>query len=379
METLSKKELSRYNRHIILPEVGMEGQEKLKKARVLVIGAGGLGSPVLQYLTAVGIGTIGVLDFDTVEESNLQRQVLYGQDDIAKLKVERAVAKLKNQNDLVYFEVFNVRLSADNALKILSDFDIIVDGTDNFPTRYLIGDACTILQKPLVFGSIFKFEGQVSVFNYDKTGKRGPTYRCLFPEPPANNEVPNCAEIGVLGVLPGIIGTLQANEVIKIILGIGEVLSGKLLVLDALTLKQTIFSFEADEENSHIVSFQDYESFCNPNKSDSGLLIKNNEISVLELKSELDSGTEIFLLDVREPFERDICNLGGFFIPMNQIPREVEKIPRDHSVVVYCHHGMRSARVVHFLKQECGFSRVYNLQGGIHAWATEIDRELPVY
>src|ERR1035437_5209301 len=304
---LTKEEINRYSRHIIMPEIGIEGQEKLKQAKVLVVGAGGLGCPVLQYLTAAGVGIIGIVDDDIVDETNLQRQVLYNKEETGKQKADVAAKKLKLQNQNVHLISHILHLTSANALEIISHYDLVIDGSDNFPTRYLVNDACVMLNKPLVFGSIFKFEGQVSVFNY----KNGPTYRCLFPEPPIDS--PNCAEIGVLGVLPGIIGTLMANEALKIILGIGEILSGKLFVLDALNFQTQIISFEKDPENLKISSLIDYDNFCTPPLSHgsppsplerAGVRQgEAKEISVLELKQLLDSKKDFQLIDVREVSE----------------------------------------------------------------------------
>ena len=380
---LSSEELARYNRHIILPEVGKQGQERLRNARVLVIGAGGLGCPVLLYLNAAGVGTIGIADFDVVENSNLQRQVLFSPQDVSEPKAVVAAEKLGAQNPFVHFIVHNLKLTRENALEILSMYDVVVDGSDNFPTRYLVNDACVILKKPLVFGSIFKFEGQVSVFNFkNKQGEYGPTYRCLFPEPPNPEDVPNCNEIGVLGVLPGMIGSIQANEALKIILRIGEPLSGKLLILDALTMNSSTIAFSGNEENHRIKELaKDYEAFCHVSvqKEREEFEPGFKELSVTELKEKLDRKENIELLDVREDHETEICSLGGIHIPMNSIPAQVERIPTDKQVVVYCHHGMRSAMVVKFLSEELGFSNLYNLNGGIHAWATSIDKGMAKY
>jgi len=373
---LTSQELKRYNRHIILPEFGMEAQEKLKTAKVLVIGAGGLGCPVLLYLTAAGVGTLGIIDFDNVDESNLQRQILFSTEDIGKSKAEIAAKKLSAQNPHSKFIIHNTKLEKGNALDIIKDYDAVVDGSDNFPTRYLVNDACVILNKPLVFGSIFKFEGQVTVFNFtDKNGKRGPTYRCLFPEAPKDGEVPNCSEIGVLGVLPGMIGSMQANEAIKVITGIGEVLSGKLLITDALSMQSSTLKFSANSENYKITELGDYEEVCEVLES------KNiqGEISVHELKKRLDNREDITLIDVREAHEYEICNLGGILIPMSRLRDHIEKIPTDKPVVVYCHHGMRSAMVVKFLEEEFAYKNLHNLEGGIHAWAVEIDDEMERY
>lgn len=375
----SKQELKRYNRHIILSEVGKEGQEKLKNARVLVVGAGGLGCPVLQYLVAAGVGTIGIVDADRVDESNLQRQILYNVEDIGKPKALTAAQKLSFQNPYIKIKAYNEWLSKDNILDILKEYDIVVDGSDNFPTRYLVNDASVMLDKVLVFGSIYKFEGQVSVFNYSKGGVKGPTYRCLFPEPPAPEDVPNCSQIGVIGVLPGLIGTMQANEVIKIILGLGDVLSGRVLVADLLENSFNVLGFKAIEENFTISEFVDYEEFCNPSNKHEEIMDVLKSINVNELKWKVDQGEDIQLLDVREDFEREICQLDGIHIPMNQIPANIEKIDREKPVVIYCHHGMRSANVQKYLADNHGFTNLYNLEGGIHAWAEEIDEEMEKY
>ncbi|MFN3403424.1 MAG: molybdopterin-synthase adenylyltransferase MoeB [Cytophagaceae bacterium] len=372
---LTPEEHKRYNRHIILKELGMEGQEKLKNAKVLVVGAGGLGCPVLQYISAAGVGTIGIIDGDNVDESNLHRQVLYAVEDIGKAKASVAATKLKQQNPYTNFITYKESLTTDNALDVVGKYDIVVDGTDNFSTRYLCNDACVILNKPLVSGAIFKFEGQISVFNLtDKEGNKGPTYRCLFPEPPLPGEVPTCSEAGVIGVLPGLIGTMQANEVIKIITGIGQPLSGRLLLFDALTMNQSIVTFAANPENFNLNCLGTYNFSC-----DTEDLSEKNEISVEELKQWMDSGKNFSLLDVREEYEREICNLGGILIPMNYIRDHIEKIPTEKPVVVYCHHGMRSAMIVKFLKQEFQYKNLINLEGGIHAWAKKIDSKMPVY
>jgi sulfur-carrier protein adenylyltransferase/sulfurtransferase len=375
---LTPEEIKRYNRHLILSEIGKEGQEKLKAAKVLVVGAGGLGCPVLQYLTAAGVGTIGILDYDVVDESNLQRQVLFNTDDIGKSKAETAAKKLALLNPHIKFNFQTLKLSSENSQQIFKAYDIIVDGSDNFPTRYLVNDTCIIEDKVLVSASIFKFEGQVSVFNLkDKSGERSPTYRCLFPEPPDSKDVPNCSEIGVLGVLPGIIGSIQANEVIKIITGTGLPLSGKLFVLDALTMKTSILNFSKNEENFKIKELIDYEDFCSVNQKDFSPGYK--EITVLELKAWMDKKEKFELLDVREIFEREIGSIGGINIPMNDIPKNVDLIPLDRPVIVYCHHGMRSAMIVKFLYEEFGLNNLYNLEGGIHAWASYIDDTMTKY
>ncbi len=347
---MTDEELKRYNRHIILPEIGLEGQQKLKQAKVLVIGAGGLGCPVLQYLTAAGVGTIEIVDFDKVDDSNLQRQVLYSTDDVGKPKAQIAKEKLGRQNPYINLIAHVTQLTASNALEIISLYDIVVDGSDNFATRYLVNDACVILNKILVFGSIFKFDGQVSVFNY----KDGPTYRCLYPEPPANGEVPNCAEVGVIGVLPGIIGTLQANEVIKIIVEIGEVLSGKLLVLNALTMQFDTFGISANVANKKIDKLIDYDIFCG----------SPPEISANELREKIKLKQDFQLLDVRELHEYEIKNIGGKLIPLNELMANLDKLSKEKELVVHCASGVRSKKAIAILKEN-GFTKVYNLKKGL--------------
>ncbi|WMJ72800.1 molybdopterin-synthase adenylyltransferase MoeB [Cytophagaceae bacterium ABcell3] len=380
---LTPEELKRYNRHIILPEFGKEAQEKLKNASVLVIGAGGLGCPVLLYLTAAGVGTIGIVDFDTVDKSNLHRQVLFSVKDTGKLKAEVAAEKLAEQNPFVNFKVHTEKLDRENAQALFAQYDLVVDGSDNFPTRYLVSDVCTIQNKPLIFGSIFKFQGQVSVFNYvDESGKKGPTYRCLFPEPPSPGSVPNCATIGVLGVLPGMIGSIQANEAIKVITGIGQPLVGRLMMLDALSMETTTIKIMAVEENFKRTNLEaDYEAFCNPpTPMPETETEEYKEISVKTLEQKLNAQEDIFLLDVREPHESEICQItGSTLIPMRSVSEQVEKIPEDKPVVVYCHHGMRSAWVVKFLSDEFNYKNLYNLEGGIDQWAAKVDKGMSRY
>ena len=347
---LNTEEIKRYARHLILPEIGIEGQQKLKQAKVLVIGAGGLGCPVLQYLIAAGVGTIGIVDFDRVEESNLQRQILYSTGDIGKYKVEVAKEKLSKQNPFVKIITYCQLLTATNALEIISNYEIIVDGSDNFATRYLVNDACVILNKSLVFGSIFKFQGQLSVFNY----KGGPTYRCLYPEPPADGEIPNCAEIGVMGVLPGIIGALQANEVIKIIVGVGEVLSGKLLTFDSLTVQFNTFDIAVNPENIKINKLIDYELFCGSIK----------EITAEELKQKIKLKEDFQLIDVREKTEYQIKNIGGILIPLGNLANNFDKINADKEIIVHCAGGVRSKKAVRLLMEQ-GFKKVYSLKNGL--------------
>jgi molybdopterin/thiamine biosynthesis adenylyltransferase/rhodanese-related sulfurtransferase len=347
---LSKKEKIRYARHLILAEIGEGGQLKLKQAKVLVVGAGGLGCPVLQYLTAAGVGTIGIIDFDKVEESNLQRQILFSMQDVGRYKAEVAVEKLSEQNSHINLISHVSYLTSENALEVIFQYDIVIDGSDNFATRYLVNDVCVMLNKILVFGSIFKFEGQVSVFNY----KNGPTYRCLYPEPPAEGEVPNCAETGVLGVLPGICGTLMANEAIKIITGIGNVLSGKLLSFDALIMQFDTFKVELDPVNKEIKKLIDYEFFCGA----------AGEISAKELKNKILAEENFQLIDVREKSEYDLRNIGGDLIPLNTLTENLKKLNPEKEIIVHCASGARSKKAVQLLREK-GFKKVFNLKNGL--------------
>lgn len=384
VNTLTKEELSRYSRHIILKDFGFQGQEKLKAAKVLVIGAGGLGSPVLLYLAAAGVGTIGIVDFDVVDETNLQRQVLFTIDDIGKPKTDIAAKRLAALNPFVNILTYPLQITSLNALDIIKGFDIVVDGTDNFQTRYLVNDACILLNKPNVYGSIFQFEGQVSVFNYtNSNGIVGPNYRDLYPAPPPPGLVPSCAEGGVLGVLPGIVGSLQASEVIKIITGIGMPLSGRLFLFDALSFESRIIRFSRDENNPvngrkpTINKLIDYDEFCglkhSPLTQDS---IK--ELTVRELKQWMDSRKDFQLIDVREPFEHDLVNIGGELIPLSSIIEKSASIQQNKPVVFYCKTGIRSAKAVKVLLAK-GFLNLYNVTGGISAYASEIDSSLPKY
>ncbi len=365
---LTEKEIARYSRHLLLPEIGTAGQEKLKSARVLVLGAGGLGCPVLQYLAAAGIGKIGVLDFDKVDESNLQRQVLYDTQDVSTPKAEAAKQKLSRQNPLIDIESLCERLTIKNALSIFANYDLIVDGTDNFSTRYLVNDACGLLGKPFISGAIFKFSGQVSVFNF----KQGPTYRCLFPAPPEPGSVPGCSETGVLGVLPGIIGTLMANEAIKLITGTGDLLSGKLLMVDALSLNFQTLSIKRNEEalgqvpkNAEEFMKQDYDLFCGLKKKDS--LFK--EISAAELHRLIYAKENIQLLDVRDKNELPLLpELKDLHIPLKEIHSHPEKISRDKKVIVFCRSGARSRKAIELLSDKFGFQNLYNLKGGAMEW-----------
>lgn len=368
---LNKQELARYQRHLTLPGFGKEGQEKLKGSSVLVVGSGGLGSPVLLYLAAAGVGTIGIVDFDQVDETNLQRQVLFQQNDIGQPKALLAEQRIKALNPYIDVEVYETQLTSENALKIIEDYDLIIDGTDNFPTRYLINDACAILNKPYIYGSIFRFEGQVAVFNY----KGCPTYRDLYPEPPEPDAVPNCAEGGVIGVLPGIIGCMQANEAIKVLAEIGTPLAGKLLLFDALTMESRIIGIPKNKNLPKIDKLIDYEEFCSGPKTTTTM----KEITVQELKAMQDSGEDFQLLDVREPHEYDIANLQGELIPLQQVPEAGDKIARDKKVVVHCRSGARSAQAIKYLEDKHGLDNLYNLKGGILAWAKEIDTEMAQY
>ncbi len=380
---LTTDELSRYSRHLILPEVGMEGQQKLKAARVLCVGTGGLGSPLAFYLTAAGIGTLGLVDFDVVDASNLQRQIIHSTKDIGRKKLDSAEEKLKALNPALNVVKYETMLTSANALEIIKDYDIVADGTDNFPTRYLVNDACVLLGKPNAYGSIFRFEGQASVF----ATKEGPCYRCLYPEPPPPGLVPSCAEGGVLGILPGLVGVIQATEVIKLILGKGSSLAGRLLLVDALNMRFRELKLRKNAEcpvcglNPTVTKLIDYQQFCGiaPETQEEKKL-KNGipQMTVKELKQRLDAGEDILVLDVREPYEYQIANIGGRLIPQNDVPQRLAEIDRDREVVVHCRTGGRSQRVAEFLKQS-GYSNVANLAGGIHAWSDEIDPSIPKY
>lgn len=372
-------EIKRYSRHLAIPEFNISGQRKLKASKVLVVGTGGLGSPLLLYLTAAGVGNIGIVDFDVVDESNLQRQILFNVDDVGKSKVEIAKKKLLKLNPYVNIKIFNTRLTSANALNIIKDYDVIADGTDNFPTRYLVNDACVLLDKPNVYASIFRFEGQVSVFNYkNKNGERGPNYRDLFPSPPPAGLVPSCAEGGVLGVLPGIIGSIQANEVIKVITGIGIPVSGKLFLLDALSFESKLLKISKNKSSSLITHLIDYEQFCGL-KEDVNVAQSVKEITVRELKNWIDNKNNIQIIDVRESYEYEIANINGELISLDKIIESYHKIASDKPVVVHCKSGGRSSKAIQQLQKEYGFSNLYNLKGGILAWAKEVDETLPTY
>lgn len=380
--TLSKEEIMRYSRHLIMPEVGMDGQLKLKQAKVLCIGTGGLGAPLGFYLAAAGVGRIGLVDFDSVDLTNLQRQILFGTDDIGRPKIEAATDRLRNLNPDIQIDRFETRLTSENALDILKNYDIVVDGTDNFPTRYLVNDACVILGKPNVYGSIFRFEGQITIFG----ALGGPCYRCLYPEPPPPGLVPSCAEGGVLGVLPGIVGAIQAAETLKLIIGKGEPLIGRLLLFDALAMRFRELKLRKNPEcpacgeHPTITKLIDYAEFCGVRGEEEASATQTAvpEIAPRELKSRLDRGDDLFILDVREPHEYQICNLGGHLIPLGELSRRVNELDSSREIVAHCRSGKRSAEAVEFLRS-AGFRKVLNLKGGILAWSDEVDPSVPKY
>jgi sulfur-carrier protein adenylyltransferase/sulfurtransferase len=377
---LSNDEILRYSRHLIMPEVGMEGQLKLKAAKVLCIGAGGLGSPLALYLAAAGVGTLGVVDFDVVDYTNLQRQVIHTTADVGRKKLDSAAEKVKAINPFIDLRPFETKLTSENALELFCDFDIIVDGTDNFPTRYLVNDACVLTGKPNVYGSIFRFEGQVSVF----ATKDGPCYRCLYPEPPPPGLVPSCAEGGVLGILPGLVGVMQATEAIKLILGKGEPLVGRLLLVDALGMRFRELKLRKNPDcpacGTHptVTNLIDYNEFCGIRGEEKPVASNVPEIQPEELKAKLDAGEDIFILDVREPHEYQICNLQGYLIPLGELPKRVHELDSSREIVAHCRSGVRSAKAVTFL-QQAGFRKVKNLAGGILAWSDKVDPSVPKY
>jgi adenylyltransferase/sulfurtransferase len=378
---LSKEEILRYSRHLIMPEVGMDGQLKLKQAQVLLIGAGGLGAPLGLYLAAAGVGRLGIVDFDVVDFTNLQRQITFSTKDVGRKKAEAARERLSSMNPDIQIDTFDTRLTSENALELFKDFDIIVDGTDNFPTRYLVNDACILLGKPNVYGSIFRFEGQVTVFG----APAGPCYRCLYPEPPPPGLVPSCAEGGVLGVLPGIVGSLQAMETIKLILGVGESLAGRLLLFDALAMRFRELKVRQNPacpicgENRTINKLIDYEEFCGIRGEEAPAVTTGiPEITPRELKTRLDRGDDLFILDVREPHEYQICNIHGHLIPLGDLPKRVSELDSSREIVAHCRSGKRSADAVEFL-QKAGFKKIWNLKGGILAWSDEVDPTVPKY
>ena len=373
---LTAEEVRRYGRHLVLPDVGREGQRRLKAGRILLVGAGGLGSPAALYLAAAGVGTLGLIDFDVVDLSNLQRQVLHGTSDVGRSKLDSARDRIQDVNPNVAVDTYEMRLTRANALDILGDYDVIVDGTDNFATRYLTNDACVLLGKPNVYGSIFRFEGQASVFATDA----GPCYRCLYPEPPPPGLVPSCAEGGVLGVLPGIVGTIQATEALKLLLGVGEPLIGRLLLIDALATQFRTVRLERDPAcpacgTREVQELIDYDQFC----GSSPTTAVAQEMTPLELSQRLANHEAIDVIDVREPHEWQIARLpGARLIPLGTLPQAIESIDRDRDIVVHCHHGIRSAHAAALLR-ESGFTRVWNLAGGIDRWSEEIDPRVPKY
>ena len=379
--TLTNLEVARYSRHLIMPEVGMRGQLKLKEASVLCIGAGGLGSPVALYLAAAGVGRIGIVDFDVVDYSNLQRQVIHGTPDVGRPKLDSARDRLNAINPEVTVETHDAALSSDNALDLLTGYDIIVDGTDNFPTRYLVNDACVLLGKPNVFGSIFRFEGQASVF----ATKDGPCYRCLYPEPPPPGLVPSCAEGGVLGILPGVVGTIQATEAVKLIIGVGEPLINRFMIYDALRMRFRELKLRKDPEcpvcgeNPTVTELIDYEQFCGIVPAATTDTQASDDTMVEELKGRLDRQDGVFVLDVREPQEYQICRIpDSTLIPLGDLPQRLTELEGHDDMVVHCKSGVRSAKAVKLLR-EAGFSKAKNLRGGILAWIDRVDPSLPKY
>jgi len=378
---LSKEEVLRYSRHLIMPEVGMEGQLKLKQAKVLCIGTGGLGAPLGLYLAAAGVGRIGLVDFDSVDFTNLQRQILFSSGDVGRPKIEAAADRLQGLNPEIQIDRFETHLTSENALAIMKDYDIIVDGTDNFPTRYLVNDACILLGKPNVYGSIFRFEGQISIFG----APSGPCYRCLYPEPPPPGLVPSCAEGGVLGVLPGIVGAIQAAEALKLIIGKGDPLIGRLLLFDALAMRFRELKLRKNPEcpvcGAHptVTKLIDYAEFCGIRGEEAPApQTAVPEITPRDFKARLDRGDDLYVLDVREPHEYQICNLGGHLIPLGDLSRRVNELDSSREIVAHCRSGKRSAEAVEFL-QKAGFRKIWNLKGGILAWSDEVDPNVPKY
>ena len=380
---LSHKEIHRYSRHLLIPDVGLEGQRKLKAASVLIVGTGGLGSPVALYLAAAGVGRIGLVDHDVVDFSNLQRQIIHGESRLGDLKVESARDRMLDINPEIQVDTFNEYINSENAFRIAEPYDIIIDGTDNFPTRYLVNDLCVLTEKPNVYGSIFRFDGQASVFD----SRIGPCYRCLFPEPPPPGLVPSCAEGGVLGVLPGTIGSIQATETLKIILGIGEPLVGRLLLYDALDLSFQTVKLQKNPgckvcgENPEITELIDYEAFCGvpAHGHEEGSAGEDWDITALELAAQLKKNPSLQLIDVREPHEREISNLeGSNLIPLGQFASRLSELNSADEMVIFCKAGTRSVRALEILAS-AGFKKVKNLKGGLNAWAIDVDPSLPIY
>jgi adenylyltransferase/sulfurtransferase len=378
---LSKEEIQRYSRHLIMPEVGMEGQLKLKQAKVLLVGTGGLGSPMALYLAAAGVGTIGLVDFDVVDFSNLQRQVIHGTKDVGKPKIDSAVETMLDINPHIQVVRHETALRSENALEIIKDYDLVADGTDNFQTRYLVNDACVILKKPNVYGSIFRFEGQATVFAYPG----GPCYRCLYPEPPPPGLVPSCAEGGVLGILPGVVGLIQATEVVKLILGAGEPLVGRLMLYDALGMKFRELKLRRNPEcpvcgdHPTVTGLIDYDQFCGITPHAAAPEPIGAEIDAKGLKAMMDSGKKFVLLDVREPHEFQIGRIpGSILIPLGEVPKRLNELDPNVDMVVHCKMGGRSAKAIEFLKTQ-GFTKLTNLKGGILAWSDQVDPSVPKY
>jgi len=378
---LTNEEIARYSRHLILPEVGMEGQLKLKRAKIIMIGAGGLGAPVGLYLAAAGVGRIGIVDFDVVDASNLQRQVIHGTSDLGRKKLDSAADRIRDINPNVTVDKFDASLTSENALEILKDYDIVIDGTDNFPTRYLVNDACVLLKKPNVYGSIFRFEGQATVFAYQD----GPCYRCLYPEPPPPGLVPSCAEGGVLGILPGIIGLIQATEAVKLILGIGEPLKGRLLLYDALGMRFRELRLRRDRncpvcgEHPTVTKLIDYQEFCGLRPATNQPAPAEGVIDPIEVKQKQDRGDNFVLIDVREPYEYQIAKIpGARLIPLGELPKHLDELDREADIVVHCKSGGRSQKAVDLMKQR-GFKHVRNMVGGILAWSDKVDPSVPKY
>jgi adenylyltransferase/sulfurtransferase len=379
--TLSKEEVLRYSRHLIMPEVGMEGQLKLKAAKVLLVGTGGLGAPLGMYLAAAGIGRIGMVDFDVVDHTNLQRQIIHGTKDVGRKKLDSAADTMNDINPYVQIDKYEVALNSDNALDIIKDYDMVIDGTDNFPTRYLVNDACVLLQKPNVYGSIFRFEGQATVFAYEG----GPCYRCLYPEPPPPGLVPSCAEGGVLGILPGMIGIVQATEAVKLILGTGEPLVGRLLLYDALAMRFRELKLRRNPEcpvcgdHPTVTKLIDYQEFCGMGRGQEPVVEATGDIEPTEVKQRIDSGDNFILIDVREPHEHQICNIPyAKLIPLGELPKRLNELDQNADYVMHCKSGMRSAKAVDLLRQS-GFKRVRNMKGGILAWSDKVDPSVPKY
>jgi adenylyltransferase/sulfurtransferase len=380
-ESLTPDEIRRYSRHLIIPDVAMDGQKRLKNAKVLCVGAGGLGSPALMYLAAAGVGTLGIIDFDVVDESNLQRQVIHGQSDVGRPKAESARDSVREINPLVQVNLHQERLDSSNAMQIFADYDLIVDGTDNFATRYLVNDACVLLGKPYVWGSIYRFDGQASVF----WAEHGPCYRCLYPEPPPPGMVPSCAEGGVLGVLCASVGSIQVTEAIKVLTGIGDPLVGRLMIYDALEMTYRAVKVRKDPEcplcgkNPTISELIDYEAFCGTVSEEAQQAAVGSTITALELKEMQDRGDSLLLVDVREPAEWEIVRIpGAVLIPKGDLPSKLSELPQDKPVIMYCKTGIRSAETLALLKN-AGFADAKHVQGGISAWATQVDKTQPVY